>query len=196
MSSWLLTGQEPVTACPQCGAVEQVTTGSCAFCTTQYDPAWSYRALVETERAEMCRALESGEIRHYPVCPVCGGNQDAEALYAPCADDLPGQHGLARQPQIAVVVSTHRATTMIGYKLCPVVVALNPAFRVGGGEPHAKYTVCQYSTGHCDLVAAKNDLAALEPGWGGSPMIIGSPQGVASQLTTEQVVEVVTRHLK
>ena len=46
------------------------------------------------------------------------------------------------------------------------------------------------------IKSALAELAALEPGWGGSPTIGGSPQGVSSLLTTEQVVEVVARHLK
>ncbi|MFA6587936.1 MAG: hypothetical protein WCT08_02605 [Patescibacteria group bacterium] len=103
---------------------------------------------------------------------------------------------LAADGQIATVVSTHRAATTLGYCLAPVVIALNPEFRVQGSEAHPKFTVCQFQVGHADLVAAKKDLAAKETGWGGSPTIIGSPQGVGSSLTLEEVIEVVARHLK
>ena len=140
METWLLTGAEPS----------------------------KYRAAVGTERADLIRALEAGEIR------------------VPTVED----------GRIAAVESTHRAATAVGYAHAPVVVARNPAFRVGGGEPHAKYTVCAYSAEHADIKSALAELAALEPGWGGSPTIGGSPQGVSSALTTEQVVEVVARHLK
>lgn len=127
----------------------------------------SYRNQVERDRADMIAALESGKIS---VSTVADG-------------------------KIALVVSTHRAATMVGYTQAAVVVALNPEFRVQGGEPHAKFTVCQFSLGFDNLQAAMAELQVLETGWGGSPTIIGSPQGVASTLTTEQVVEVVSRNL-
>ncbi len=63
-------------------------------------------------------------------------------------------------------------------------------------EPHAKFTVCQFTTGYCDLKAVVGELATLEPGWGGSPTIIGSPQGQGSSLSVEEVAEVVARYLK
>ncbi|MEA3463777.1 MAG: hypothetical protein U9R14_01750 [Patescibacteria group bacterium] len=98
--------------------------------------------------------------------------------------------------KIARVISTHRAATSIGYCMSPVVVALNPEFRFQGGEPHKKFTICQFTPGYVDLKAVLAELAGLEQGWGGSPIIGGSPQGVSSTLTIEQVVEVVAKHLK
>jgi hypothetical protein len=130
------------------------------------EPA-SYRAQVERERTELIRALETGEI----------------------------SHRLAANGRIAVVESTHRAATSVGYSLAPVVVALNPTFRLGTGEPHRKFTICQYAGGFADIKAALAELNKLEPGWGGSPTIGGSPQGVSSTLTTDKVVEVVRRHI-
>ena len=124
-----------------------------------------YRDRVEAERSNLISALESGTINY----SVVGG--------------------------IAVVQTTHRAATMIGYSLAPVVVALNPEFRFQGGDVHKKFTICQYQAGYVDLIAVKNELAAIEDGWGGSPTIIGSPQGKSSQLTIDQIVTVVSRHL-
>lgn len=98
--------------------------------------------------------------------------------------------------KIARVISTHRAATSIGYCLAPVVVAMNPTFSFQGSPAHAKFTICQFTPGFMDLTEVKAELAALEPGWGGSPTIIGSPQGVSSTLTIDQVVEVVARHYK
>lgn len=97
--------------------------------------------------------------------------------------------------KIAVVISTHRAATSVGYCLAPVVVAFNPEFRLAGGEPHKKFTVCQFTADYVNLKAALAELAALEPGWGGSPIIGGSPQGTSSAFTIEQVVGVVKNHL-
>lgn len=134
--------------------------------TTGKEPQ-QYRTQVEKERLDTIVALETGAIT---VMTVVEG-------------------------RVAVVESTHRAGTTIGYSQAPVVVALNPEFRVQGGEPHRKFTVCQFQTGFVNLGAALAELRQLEEGWGGSPTIIGSPQGVGSTLTTEQVVEIVSRHL-
>lgn len=107
-----------------------------------------------------------------------------------------GQINAKSDGQIAQVVSTHRAATQVGYCLAPVVVALNPKFSFGGGEPHAKFTICQFTGEHVNLKAVFAELSEIEPGWGGSPTIGGSPQGVNSVLTIEQVVGVVKKHLK
>ncbi len=125
-----------------------------------------YRDSVEKERLDLITALETGQIKHE-----------------------------TRSGRIAVVESTHRAATSVGYSLAPVVVALNPAFKLGGGEAHVKFTVCQFAGGFVDLRAVLTELNELEAGWGGSPNIGGSPQGVSSTLTIDQVVEVVAKHL-
>lgn len=127
-----------------------------------------YREKFLTERRAIAEAVTSGQI----------------------------QAELVADGSIARVVSTHRAATSIGYCLAPVVVALNPAFRFQGGEPHAKFTVCQFTADYVDLKAALAELSGLEQGWGGSPTIGGSPQGASSTLTIDQVVEVVAKHLK
>ncbi len=125
----------------------------------------AYRAQVDKERSDMIAALESGAITH------------------------------RTEGKIAVVVSTHRAATMVGYSLAPVVVALNREFSFQGGPKHSKFTVSQYEAGYLDLKAAFTELSALEAGWGGSPTIGGSPQGINSTLKIEQVVEIVSKHL-
>lgn len=126
------------------------------------------RERVEKERVEMIAAIANGDIK-------------PEA---------------ASDGKISVVVSTHRAATTVGYSLAPVVVALNPVFRIGGSEPHKKFTICQFTDGYVDLKEVAADLSGEEAGWGGSPTIIGSPQGVSSTLTLERVAEVVAKHLK
>jgi len=126
-----------------------------------------YRDSVEKERLDMITALESGAIKHETRS---GG-------------------------KIAVVESTHRAATSVGYSLAPVVIARNPAFKLGGGEAHVKFTVCAFEPKFADIKSALAELATLEAGWGGSPTIGGSPQGVSSTLTIDQVVAVVAKHL-
>lgn len=133
---------------------------------TGEEPA-RYRTQVEKERLDMITALETGQIKHETRS---GG-------------------------RIAVVESTHRAATSVGYSLAPVVVALNPSFKQGPGEPYKKFTICAFEAKFADIKSALAELATLETGWGGSPTIGGSPQGVSSTLTIDQVVEVVAKHL-
>lgn len=127
-----------------------------------------YRDAVEKERLDMIIALETGQIKHET----------------------------RSNGRIAVVESTHRAATSVGYSLAPVVVALNPTFKVGPSEPHRKFTVCAFEPKFADIKAALAELATFEAGWGGSPTIGGSPQGVSSALTIDEVVAVVEKHLK
>ena len=97
--------------------------------------------------------------------------------------------------RIAVVESAHRAATTVGYSLAPIVVAENPQFIFNGGAPHRKITICQFSGGYVDLKEVLAELNGLEDGWGGSPTIGGSPQGVSSSLPTSTILEVVRKHL-
>lgn len=138
-----------------------------AWLETGVEPA-QYRAKAERDRADLVQALSDGRIK---VDTTLDG-------------------------RIAVVESSHFGALNIGYCLAPVVVALNPALRFQGGEPHRKFTVCQFKTGYVNLTAAKEALSKLEPGWGGSPTIIGSPQGVNSTLMGYQVVEVTSSCLQ
>ncbi len=103
--------------------------------------------------------------------------------------------------RIAAVVSNHRYATTLGYENAPVVVAQNPEMPVDLKDPakgtYVKYTVCRYdSHTPCDLPTALIELQGLEAGWGGRGGVFGSPQGISSTLTIEQVIEVVSRHLK
>lgn len=89
-----------------------------------------------------------------------------------------------------------RGAIAAGYRVAPVVIATNETFSVGGLPPHRKHTVARWNAGHpMDWDGMLTELRKVEPGWGGSSSICGSPQGVASALTTEQVVEIVERHL-
>ncbi|UYN93746.1 MAG: hypothetical protein KIT25_17035 [Enhydrobacter sp.] len=81
----------------------------------------------------------------------------------------------------------------LGYRLAPVVIAESLAF---GEPPHRKLSVAQYDASHADLAAAAAELAAREPGWGGSATIIGSPQGRRAELPLAQVEAVVMACLK
>lgn len=105
-----------------------------------------------------------------------------------------------REPQgvkIAIVESSHRFATNLGYELAPVVLAKNPIMPVDFKDPskgtYVKYTICRYDSNvPCDIESIMKSLQTLESGWGGRGDIIGSPQGVSSVLSTEKVMEIVS----
>jgi len=97
--------------------------------------------------------------------------------------------------RMALVETTFREGTELAYCKAPVVLAKNPTFRFQGSKPHLKYTIAQYNLGYVDLTAVLKELVDLEPGWGGSPTIIGSPQGKGSFLSMETVGSIVQKHL-
>ncbi|MFH1402213.1 MAG: hypothetical protein ABIG87_01135 [Patescibacteria group bacterium] len=107
--------------------------------------------------------------------------------------------GLVAGGRIATVVSSHRFATNLGYEYATVVVAQNPKMPVDfdlSQGTYNKFTVCRYNSHTpCDLPTALAEFQTLEPGWGGRGDIFGSPQGVSSRLSLNQVVEVVAKHL-
>jgi len=145
-------------------------------------PLKVYEYRVESERNELISALDYTDI-YAPGTVMSAFEYGWEGLSAEIS--LP----------CAVVWSTHRAATRLGYCLAPVVVAENPEFRLGNGPEHRKITICAWDASHCDIRAALTELAALEPGWGGSSTIGGSPQGVSTGLSIGQIVEIVARHM-
>lgn len=102
--------------------------------------------------------------------------------------------------RVAVVTSTHRYATRIGYSHAPVLVCVNPEFpielkNVAAGS-YLKYTICRYNRFvSFDLPRVLTDLLHLESAWGGRADIIGSPINTSSQLTLEEVLAVVEKHL-
>jgi len=148
------------------------------------------------ERVQWVADLLAGDDKSAEVAALVA-THDAELAAAHKASEV----STRANGRIACVVSTHRFATTLGYETAPVVVALNPEFPVDPRDLSKgtcrKFTVCRYDSHvSCDLSAALEELQALEPGWGGRGDIFGSPQGVGSTLTVEQVVEVVSRHLK
>lgn len=120
-----------------------------------------YRKQVEDERRALIKALEEGDVE----TSVVNG--------------------------VAVVTSTHRAATAIGYCLAPVAVCVNPEYQFHGGDPHRKVSVCQYRQGFVDF-----DLMArqLGKGWAGSKTFVGSPQGINTETSVDDILGVVMRY--
>lgn len=126
-----------------------------------------YRERVEKDRLQLVEMLENGDIKYQTV----------------------------HEGKLSLVTSTNIAGTTVGYSLSPVTAVTNPTFSFQGNEPVVKHTVCQFKLGHVDLPAVMTELNEIEPGWGGSPTIIGSPQGVSSAITQEQLSEIIGKHL-
>lgn len=131
-----------------------------------------YEKRAEEARKKMVQAIENGEILIKPISINDNGKID-----------------------LVIVESGHFFATTVGYMVAPVVVAVNPQFRQGASEPYRKYTVCAFRSENADIKSALAELAGLEPGWGGSPTIGGSPQGVSSILSVGEVANVVKRHI-
>ncbi len=149
------------------------------------------------ERVEWVQGLLAGDSEQVSEIASLVEARDREYAAAAAASEV----SLSASGRIATVVSTHRFATQLGYEHATVVVAQNPEMPVDPRDPsqgtYRKFTVCRYdSHTPCDLPAALVELQSLEKGWGGRGDIFGSPQGVSSALTIEQVVEVVARHLK
>lgn len=123
--------------------------------------------------------------------------RDAEFEVAKAASEV----RLAADGRIAVVVSTHRFATNLGYEMAAVVVACNPEMAMDFKDPskgtYKKFTVCRFDDHvSADFDDALRELQAVESGWGGRGDIFGSPQGVSSRFTIDEVVAVVEKYLK
>ena len=126
-----------------------------------------YGEAVTTRARALCTALQDGAIQ---VRAACDG-------------------------RAAIAEGVAEGAIRLGYCRAPVLIGLHPRFRFAGGEPHRKFTICQHEAGYLDLPAVVAELNRMEPGWGGSRTIVGSPQGSSSILSIEEVTAVVARHL-
>ena len=91
--------------------------------------------------------------------------------------------------EIAAVTSEVGGAIQLGYRLAKLVLATNPCYNFPNGRCGMKHTVAAWEGFGLDDVV--KHLECREPGWGGSPGIIGSPQGGPSTLTQEEVLTIV-----
>lgn len=91
---------------------------------------------------------------------------------------------------VAIVEGFAPGAVQMGYRLAPIVVAE----RFDGAQ--RRVAIAQYEPGRADLGAVARELSAFEAGWGGSPTIIGSPQGVSCATPVERCIEVLPQLLK
>ena len=97
--------------------------------------------------------------------------------------------------RIALVTSWLPGSLRLGYCLAPVVVAHDPGCPEAEPPAPRRVVIAQYAPGHVDLREVCDVLAQLEPGWGGSSILLGSPQGRPCCLALTTIVDAVVRHL-
>ena len=100
--------------------------------------------------------------------------------------------------KLVFIRSSSRGACGIGYRYAPVTIALNPSYRFGIDESRIygkKWVIAQQSDGFVDMRGVLEELSKLEPGWGGSPSIIGSPQDRPSKILKDNVVDIVEQKM-
>ena len=100
--------------------------------------------------------------------------------------------------KLIYVESTFRGAIGYGYKKAPVVIAKNKRYSFGKKSNRVlgvKYTIAQFKEKYIDLVKIQDEINNLEKGWGGSAVIIGSPQTNPSILTEKQLIDLVSKYV-
>ena len=106
-------------------------------------------------------------------------------------------HKIIIPNKLIFVESTYRGAIGFGYKKAPIVIAKNTRYAFGkktNREFGVKYTIAQYKENYIDLESIRFEINKLEEGWGGSRVIIGSPQTNPSVLTSNEVIEILKKH--
>jgi hypothetical protein len=96
--------------------------------------------------------------------------------------------------KLVFVRSNKRGACGIGYSIAPIVIAMNPSFRFGFGDSRVygrKWAIAQCDRGFISMSEILRTMLEMEPGWGGSETIIGSPQEVPSKIPREETIEIV-----
>lgn len=107
-------------------------------------------------------------------------------------------HKIIIPNSLIFVESTYRGAIGFGYKKAPIVIAKNTRYAFGkrnNREFGTKYTIAQYKENYIDLESIKTEINKLEEGWGGSKVIIGSPQTNPSELTSDQIIKIMSKRL-
>jgi hypothetical protein len=87
--------------------------------------------------------------------------------------------------RVAFVQSDYPGAISLGYRHASIVLAE----RALCGK--RKITIAQFERGHLDMKTLSARLNRIEPGWGGSETILGSPQGRASSLEIEKIADLI-----
>lgn len=80
--------------------------------------------------------------------------------------------------KLCIVESKYRGAVAFGYRYTPCVIAKNKYYTFGNDDTKIfgkKMTIAQYENKYMDMITLLSQINELEPGWGGSAEIIGSP---------------------
>lgn len=95
-----------------------------------------------------------------------------------------------------IVESSHQMATQIGYKYGDILICINNTFPKDFKDlskgTYRKITLCKRDE-HVPYNINFEKLNSLENGWGGRPTIGGSPQGIDSILTINQILECIEK---
>lgn len=100
--------------------------------------------------------------------------------------------------KLVFIKSNFRGAVAFGYKYAPVVIARNMTYNFGLNAEKIigkKITIAQYEEKFIDLISLKNELNELEEGWGGSSVIIGSPQTHPCELEDDKIIQLTLKYL-
>lgn len=101
--------------------------------------------------------------------------------------------------KLVFISSVHRGAVAYGYKFASTVIAKNENFAFGSGSTKLygkKVTIAQYEDNKfINLTELKNKLNKLEPGWGGSSVILGSPQTNPTKLKDSTIIDLTKKYL-
>lgn len=151
--------------------------------------AVSDKALSTLSRVQLAsRWLASGEVPQNARATIMARRaSQIEALES-------GRITLRRiSAKIAAIQTTDPGALAIAYCLAPFVIATNPNYCFVSGLRGVKHTVAHW--GGDGLSAFREKIGELEPGWGGSSGIVGSPQFEASQLDADAVANLLSETL-
>lgn len=107
-------------------------------------------------------------------------------------------HKVIIPEKLIFVESTYRGAIGFGYKKAPIVIAKNPKYAFGKKNNRIygnKYTIAQYKENYIELDKIKDRVNKLEPGWGGSFVIIGSPQTNPSIIKQDDLIDLVKEYV-
>ena len=100
--------------------------------------------------------------------------------------------------KLVFIKSINRGACGLGYRYAPVTVALNPSYRFGIDDSRIygkKWIIAQQSNGFINMSGILEELSKIEPGWGGSPSIIGSPQDRPSKILKDDIIDIVIQKM-
>lgn len=143
-----------------------------------------FRELAASISAEGCLSEDVAKVRDWLLTGTLSPNgrmlvraADEDTAMAWSAGLL--QIKILLDKKIVHVISDYRGAVALGYRYAPVVIA------EGKVDGKRKITIAQFARGYVDFAYLARRLNAIESGWGGSETILGSPQGISTEVNID-----------